>query len=76
MSSLFKSRLVAKELPFSTYLANQGWKVADIPLHPDITSPEELLKLPAASCGECARCSSSRWISGRFLGSSSVWKRS
>ncbi|MBW1769760.1 MAG: kinase/pyrophosphorylase [Deltaproteobacteria bacterium] len=54
MSSLFKSRLVAKELPFSTYLANQGWKVADIPLHPDITSPEELLKLPAASCRECS----------------------
>jgi regulator of PEP synthase PpsR (kinase-PPPase family) len=28
--------------PLSTYLANQGWKVANIPLHPDMSPPEEL----------------------------------
>jgi len=30
--------------PLSTYLANQGWKVANIPLHPDMTFPEELFE--------------------------------
>lgn len=28
--------------PLSTYLAHQGWKVANVPLHPDMTPPEEL----------------------------------
>ena len=28
--------------PLSTYLANQGWKVANVPIHPDITPPDEL----------------------------------
>ncbi|MEW6410289.1 MAG: pyruvate, water dikinase regulatory protein [Nitrospirota bacterium] len=31
--------------PLSTYLANQGWKVANIPLHPDIDPPEELFQV-------------------------------
>ncbi|MBW1895903.1 MAG: kinase/pyrophosphorylase [Deltaproteobacteria bacterium] len=31
--------------PLSTYLANQGWKVANIPLHPDMTPPEELFEV-------------------------------
>ena len=31
--------------PLSTYLANQGWKVANIPLHPDITFPDELFEV-------------------------------
>lgn len=30
--------------PLSTYLANQGWKVANIPLHPGMDPPEELLR--------------------------------
>jgi hypothetical protein len=30
--------------PLSTYLANQGWKVANVPLHPDMTPPEELFR--------------------------------
>ena len=29
--------------PLSTYLAHQGWKVANIPLHPDMDVPDELL---------------------------------
>lgn len=29
--------------PLSTYLANQGWKVANVPLHPDMEPPQELL---------------------------------
>jgi regulator of PEP synthase PpsR (kinase-PPPase family) len=28
--------------PLSTYLANQGWKVANVPIHPDMTPPDEL----------------------------------
>ena len=32
--------------PLSTYLANQGWKVANVPLHPDIDPPQELFKVP------------------------------
>jgi regulator of PEP synthase PpsR (kinase-PPPase family) len=28
--------------PLSTYLANQGWKVANVPLHPDMEPPQEL----------------------------------
>ena len=28
--------------PLSTYLANQGWKVANIPIHPDMDAPKEL----------------------------------
>jgi regulator of PEP synthase PpsR (kinase-PPPase family) len=40
----FGSRLVAKGLPFSTCLANQGWKVANIPLHPDMSAPKELFE--------------------------------
>jgi regulator of PEP synthase PpsR (kinase-PPPase family) len=30
--------------PLSAYLANQGWKVANVPLHPDMDPPEELLQ--------------------------------
>jgi hypothetical protein len=28
--------------PLSTYLANQGWKVANVPVHPDMETPKEL----------------------------------
>ncbi len=28
--------------PLSIYLAHQGWKVANVPLHPDMVAPEEL----------------------------------
>jgi regulator of PEP synthase PpsR (kinase-PPPase family) len=31
--------------PLSTYLANQGWKVANVPIHPDMLPPEELFKI-------------------------------
>ncbi len=31
--------------PLSTYLANQGWKVANMPIHPDMLPPEELFKV-------------------------------
>ena len=31
--------------PVSIYLANQGWKVANVPLHPDVTMPEELFQV-------------------------------
>jgi regulator of PEP synthase PpsR (kinase-PPPase family) len=31
--------------PLSTYLAHQGWKVANVPLHPDMETPTEMLKL-------------------------------
>jgi regulator of PEP synthase PpsR (kinase-PPPase family) len=31
--------------PLSTYLANQGWKVANVPIHPDMDSPQELLAM-------------------------------
>ncbi|MGD9023127.1 MAG: pyruvate, water dikinase regulatory protein [Deltaproteobacteria bacterium] len=31
--------------PLSTYLANQGWKVANVPLHPDMTAPKELFEV-------------------------------
>lgn len=30
--------------PLSTYLANQGWKVANIPVHPAMDAPEELFR--------------------------------
>jgi regulator of PEP synthase PpsR (kinase-PPPase family) len=30
--------------PLSTFLANQGWKVANVPIHPDMTPPEELFR--------------------------------
>jgi regulator of PEP synthase PpsR (kinase-PPPase family) len=30
--------------PLSTYLANQGWKVANVPLHPDMEPPRELFR--------------------------------
>ncbi|MDH5203145.1 MAG: kinase/pyrophosphorylase [Nitrospirota bacterium] len=30
--------------PLSTYLANQGWKVANVPIHPDMDPPEELFQ--------------------------------
>ena len=33
--------------PLSTYLAHQGWKVANIPLHPDMETPDELFSLDA-----------------------------
>ena len=29
--------------PLSTYLANQGWKVANMPVHPNMEAPRELL---------------------------------
>ena len=28
--------------PLSTYLANQGWKVANMPIHPNMEAPQEL----------------------------------
>ncbi|NVL91046.1 MAG: kinase/pyrophosphorylase [Desulfobacterales bacterium] len=31
--------------PLSTYLANQGWKVANVPIHPDMPPPEELFQV-------------------------------
>ena len=31
--------------PLSTYLANLGWKVANVPIHPDMLPPEELFLL-------------------------------
>lgn len=31
--------------PLSTYLANQGWKVANIPVHPDLEMPKELFEI-------------------------------
>jgi len=31
--------------PLSTYLANQGWKVANVPVHPDMDAPEELFQI-------------------------------
>lgn len=31
--------------PLSTYLANQGWKVANIPLHPGMVPPQELFQI-------------------------------
>ena len=30
--------------PLSVYLAHQGWKVANIPLHPDMKTPDELFR--------------------------------
>lgn len=32
--------------PLSTYLANQGWKVSNVPLHPDVVAPQELFRVP------------------------------
>ncbi|MDY6955033.1 MAG: pyruvate, water dikinase regulatory protein [Thermodesulfobacteriota bacterium] len=31
--------------PLSIYLAHQGWKVANLPLHPDLEAPEELFQI-------------------------------
>jgi regulator of PEP synthase PpsR (kinase-PPPase family) len=31
--------------PLSTYLAYQGWKVANVPLHPDLVPPQELFQV-------------------------------
>jgi regulator of PEP synthase PpsR (kinase-PPPase family) len=31
--------------PLSTYLANQGWKVANVPIHPDMVPPQELFQV-------------------------------
>lgn len=31
--------------PLSTYLAHQGWKVANVPLHPDMETPPELFDI-------------------------------
>jgi len=31
--------------PLSTYLAHQGWKVANVPLHPDTDPPEQLFEV-------------------------------
>jgi hypothetical protein len=31
--------------PLATYLAHQGWKVANVPLHPDMLPPEELFQV-------------------------------
>jgi hypothetical protein len=33
--------------PLSTYLANQGWKVANVPVHPEMDPPDELFQAPA-----------------------------
>lgn len=31
--------------PLSTYLAHQGWKVANIPIHPEMETPQDLYQL-------------------------------
>ena len=31
--------------PLSTYLANQGWKVANVPVHPQMDTPPEIFKV-------------------------------
>ncbi|RMG70878.1 MAG: kinase/pyrophosphorylase [Nitrospirae bacterium] len=31
--------------PLSTYLAHQGWKVANVPLHPQMETPEQLFRV-------------------------------
>jgi [pyruvate, water dikinase]-phosphate phosphotransferase / [pyruvate, water dikinase] kinase len=31
--------------PLSTYMANQGWKVANVPVHPDMEPPKELYQV-------------------------------
>ncbi len=31
--------------PLSTYLANQGWKVANVPIHPEMETPRELFEV-------------------------------
>lgn len=31
--------------PLSTYLANQGWKVANVPVHPEMVPPQELFHI-------------------------------
>lgn len=31
--------------PLSTYMANQGWKVANVPIHPDMETPRELFEV-------------------------------
>jgi regulator of PEP synthase PpsR (kinase-PPPase family) len=31
--------------PLSIYLAHQGWKVANVPLHPDMMAPDELFQV-------------------------------
>lgn len=31
--------------PLSTYMANQGWKVANVPLHPEMEAPRELYEV-------------------------------
>jgi len=31
--------------PLATYLANQGWKIANVPIHPDILPPDELFQI-------------------------------
>jgi regulator of PEP synthase PpsR (kinase-PPPase family) len=31
--------------PLATYLANQGWKIANVPIHPDMLPPDELLQI-------------------------------
>ena len=36
--------------PLSMYLANQGYKVANVPLVPEVAPPEELYRLPRNNC--------------------------
>jgi regulator of PEP synthase PpsR (kinase-PPPase family) len=31
--------------PLATYLANQGWKIANVPIHPDMLPPDELFQI-------------------------------
>ncbi len=31
--------------PLSTYLAHQGWKVANVPIHPDMEAPQDLYQI-------------------------------
>jgi regulator of PEP synthase PpsR (kinase-PPPase family) len=31
--------------PLSIYMGHQGWKVANVPIHPDMTTPEELFQI-------------------------------
>jgi regulator of PEP synthase PpsR (kinase-PPPase family) len=31
--------------PLATYLANQGWKISNVPIHPDMLPPDELFQI-------------------------------
>ncbi len=52
--NLFKADLIlvgvsrTSKTPLSTYLAHKGWKVANVPLVPDVPTPKELLEVDQA----------------------------